>query len=161
GFTLIEMVVLIIIIAVVSSVVVPSYVRFHSRAKFQHSVENVVFTLNWARSSAIQNSADTVVRFDAQSQTISVVADTPSVPSDLPTAIQESPEPVSIPEPKMVQLGEDVMVRDFTVANDVSSATTNTDPTTANQSRELRFYENGSSNGGTLILQSAENYLAR
>jgi Tfp pilus assembly protein FimT len=157
AFTLIEMVVLIIIIAIISSVVVPSYTRFYARAKFQRTTEGVVGTLAWARNAAIENSSDCVVRFDAQSGTIAVTAEMPNISTDVPTAIQESPETSGATEPRLFKLGEDVIVRDFTVGD-----TSNSNVLGANsQSRELRFYEDGSSNGGQMILQSADGYLAR
>src|SRR2546429_7115710 len=76
AFTLIEMIVLIIIIAVVSSVAVPAYSRFNATAKFQSVVRETMAMLDSARLTAIQSGADVTVQFDAQSATFMVVTQT-------------------------------------------------------------------------------------
>src|SRR4051794_29344581 len=64
GFTLIEMVVMIMIIAILSSVAVPAYHRFRARTQFEATVQKTVSLLAWARAAAIESNADAVVRYD-------------------------------------------------------------------------------------------------
>src|SRR5437899_2022414 len=90
AFTLIEMLVLIIIIAVLSSVVVPAYARFHEKAKFHQGVQQMVEFLASAREEALKAGSDAVVRFDPQTEALAFSVETQTPNTDVPTAMQTS-----------------------------------------------------------------------
>lgn len=148
AFTLIEMLVLIIIIAVLTSVAVPAYARFHARAKFQQSVQETVSLLAWARDQAIQNGADSVIRFDPQTETFQVTVETPGADADRPSAVQESQEAGAPAAPRTLNLGDEVAIPDFTVYGAQQSMAASPD----NTRRELRFHDDGRSNGAQFVM---------
>jgi len=158
GFTLIEIIVLIIIIAVLSGVAVPAYSRFYARSKFQRSVQEVVGLLAWARDAAIQAGADSIVRFDAQTETFMVTVESPSVGEDAPLAFQETPEALVPPQPRLLRLGEDVSARDLQVYN--PSASAGGLPAGQPSVTEFRFYEDGRSDGAVFTLLSQDGFRA-
>lgn len=158
AFTLIEIIVLIIIIAVLSSVAVPRYARFYARTKFQQSVQAVVGLLAWAREAAIQTGADNLLRFDAQTETFLVTVETPRLEDDLPTALVGASDAADLLEPRALTLGENVVVRDFAVYNlrPPSAAATADRPSMP----QLRFREDGSCDGARFLLLSQDGYRA-
>jgi prepilin-type N-terminal cleavage/methylation domain-containing protein len=150
GFTLIEMIVLIIIMAVLSGVVVPSYMRMLAKSRFQQTVQEVVGLFGWARAAAIESNSEAVLRFDHQSGTLAVMVVTPDLTGDLPVALQETERAAVQPIPRTVVLGEDVTIAEFRVDEVRSSA---------NGRRgveQIRFHEDGSSDEARIALVSAE-----
>jgi Tfp pilus assembly protein FimT len=154
AFTLIEMLVLIIILAVLSSILVPASARSFAKARYQHSVQDVVGMLTYARNAAIDSNAESVVRFDAQTDTFVVTVETSSPSADLPTAMQETQEAVQVPESRVGKLADDIMVADFR-SFDQSGETSGA---MGQRMAELRFHEDGSSAGGQFVLRSADGY---
>ena len=73
AFTLIELLMIIIIIAVVSALVVPAYARYWSKAKFESSVHQIEEMLSDARDKAVELDTTTTVSFNKQSQTFMVM----------------------------------------------------------------------------------------
>lgn len=149
------MIVLIIIIAVISSVAVPAYARYHAWAGFQRSVRETTALLAEARDRAVQASADCRVRFDAQTETFMVTVETLDSNADLPTALQESPD-AAPPEPRLFRLGEDIAVADFQVYRPSSASASG--PGSA--AIEFHFYEDGRSDGARFALLSQDGYRA-
>ena len=155
AFTLIEMLVLIIIIAVLCSVAVPAYARFHSKVKFQQAVQETVNVLAWARDQAIQSGADSTVRFDAQTATFHVAIETPASPTDSPTAMEESGEQSAAPSPsRMLALSDDVAVTDFVVYSPAVGAL----DSGMGAQHEIRFHEDGNCDGARFLLRGTGNY---
>src|SRR5687767_13530923 len=85
GFTLIELVVVIIIMAVLSAVAVPSYTKLRDRSKFDGSVQDVITLYRWARDAAVESGLETTVRFDPSTATFVGIAEQPHILSDMPT----------------------------------------------------------------------------
>ena len=154
AFTLIEMLVLIIILAMLSSVVVPASTRFYAKAKFQQSVQDIVGLLAYARSSAIESNTESVVRFDAQTDTFMVTRDSTTPAADVPSALQESQDAAPIPESRISRLGDDIMVADFKSYD----PTGDSNSSMGQKMAELRFHEDGSSSGGQFVLRSMNGY---
>lgn len=159
AFTLIEMVTLIIIIAVISAVVVPSYTRFRARGEFQSVVETLRGELSEARNLAVQNGTDSVVRFDPQTDVFMVTVDVPDAPTDVPETMQESADAVTAPPPRIVPLAGSVAVREFQVLPPDSQSADSNQQT--NGPAEMRFHEDGRSDGGLITLVSEFGYAAQ
>jgi Tfp pilus assembly protein FimT len=155
AFTLIEMLVLIIIIAIISAIAVPAYARFLVQARFQNSVENTVSLLTWARDAAVQASSDSVVRFDSQTESFQVTVEAQSAPIDLPSAMQETQETTPASTSRGYKLGEDIAVTNFAVYD---NGTDTSGGNTGASATELRFHDDGSSNGGRLTMVSMDGY---
>ena len=150
------MLVLIIIIAVMSSVVVPASSRFYAKAKFQQNVQNVVGLLSYARSAAIDSNSDAVVKFDAQTETFMVTLESQTPATDLPTALQEAQINAQTPDTRVGRLAEDIIVTNFQAYDPTGSAAS----AMGQKAAELRFHEDGSSAGGQFVLQSLDGYTA-
>jgi len=114
GFTLIEMVVLIIIMAVMSSVVVPAYSRLKDRAAFQTRIAAVVGFLSEARSRAIELGTPIQVRYDPQSDTFTAQGETTFEAADLPTDVSSTTEAAAVAYQRTLTLPEDCRILDLT-----------------------------------------------
>ncbi len=146
GFTLIEMIVLVIIIAVISSAIIPSYSRYRDRARFDQNVQHILELLSWARETAIQTNANSVVRFDHQSQMFTVVVEQPdsSGNTDQPAALQESQEAAQQAiQPRAISLGEDMNV--IPLQSGSNSGSMSAGPGVNGQ--DLVFRDDGTSSG--------------
>lgn len=155
GFTLIEMVVLIIIMAIISGVVVPAYARFHARARFIHTVEETAGLFRWARETAIAQGGAVVVRYDPQMGAFAAMAEAPAEEMDLPAALQETEEPLYAgPATSGYELPEGVRVAGFEPFGQAA-------PSGARDAAlEMRFSADGSADGGMLALESEDGYAA-
>lgn len=148
GFTLIEMLVLIIIIAVVSSVAVPAYGRFHARARFDQAVGRIVYVLAWAKDSAIEHGADSVVRFDFQTDTFTGIVELPAQATDVPVEVQDAAERGrTTPEPKFVKLTDNARVIEI-VPFDPRG--TRVEGRRGTRESEIRFREDGTTEGALI-----------
>jgi prepilin-type N-terminal cleavage/methylation domain-containing protein len=151
GFTLIEMLVVIIIIAVISSVIVPRYYDFAMKARFQASVQNVLSVFADARYKAVQSGADVVVRYDAQSALLIVESEVAPPGADQPVALQESPENTGMLPSMPTQLGENLIVSDFQIDNPQQQGQRG-----GTRQLEIHFHEDGRADAATILLAGAE-----
>ncbi len=87
GFTLIEILIVIIIIAVMASIIVPAYVRYLSTIRFQVACRQVQDIFGYAREQAISLGTPVTLRFDRQSETFAVETPAPTPQPDLPSAM--------------------------------------------------------------------------
>lgn len=159
GFTLIEMITILIIIAIMSSLTVPYYARFRDRADFDRSVSILEGELNNARHSAIQTGADCVVRFDPQIDVFTIAVEVPEAQSDTPAAMQDQPDALRIPPPKSVNIGDNIGVQEFRPL--INHDSQSNDTTENRAMTEMRFHEDGSSDGGTITLISPHGFAAQ
>ncbi len=157
GFTLIEMVVVIFIIAIVSSVVVPAYSHMVAKARFQKSVQEVVGLLTWARNAAKQAGADSSVKFDAQSGAFAVTVESAGQVADVPTALQQTQtqEGTETQNTRTYKLDEEAIITNFTMYNGGVQETTQSQTSMPN---EIRFHEDGSSNGGQFVMTGIDGH---
>jgi type II secretory pathway pseudopilin PulG len=157
AFTLIELLTIILIIAVVSSVVVPAYARFWSKARFDAAVRNVRDIFAYAREQAVLNDTEAVVTFDGRSQTFAAIVNPPPPLTDLPAALQNTAvgaAPHTAPAPKGVQLGEEFQIADL------SSGAQGAASGAGNRATEIRFRGDGTSDGARVVLRSSAGYQA-
>jgi prepilin-type N-terminal cleavage/methylation domain-containing protein len=164
GFTLIEMIVLIIIIAVITAVAVPAYSRFYAHIKFDGSVQQVMSLLAFARDSAVQASRDSTLQFDPGSETFAVAVDTPDPSPDQPTALQDAAniESQQLVPPRTATLGQDVGVVDFQVFQKGSSQG-NPNPQSGMNSQgagnnTIHFHQDGSSDAANFTIAGQEGF---
>lgn len=61
GFTMIEMMVVVVLLAIFASYAIPSFVNFINNAKVQSATNELASLLQYARSSAVQNNTTHVV----------------------------------------------------------------------------------------------------
>lgn len=88
AFTLIELLVVILIIAAVSSVIVPAYVRFWAGVRFRGQATEIQDLFAYAREQAIQRDAVTTLTFDPQGQVFAVAS--PPLPPDTGSSANQS-----------------------------------------------------------------------
>jgi len=143
GFTLIEMLVLIIIMAVLSSVAVPAYSRFRAATAFDVRVGELVGFLSSARALAIETGSDVRVTFDAQSDTFQMEARSGEAVDDRPTAMTDVAE--NGPAPARMTFAFDGT---FAVANfEVFGPELATDPKASESQTTVVFHDDGTSDG--------------
>lgn len=155
------MLVLIIIIAVMSSVIVPSYSRFYARTKFDSAVQSATSLLSWARDMAIQTNATVTVSFDTRSQTFVAQVEPPDPSQDQPTAFQDTgadTQAQAAMQPRTATLAESAAVASFQV---MPGALAPPDQAAAGpQASDLHFYPDGSADHALFTLVNPDGYSA-
>jgi type IV fimbrial biogenesis protein FimT len=69
GFTLVELMVVMVILVIVMSVAAPSFVQLHREASIRSASRIVLATLNYARNIAASRAVQTRVYFDTEEKT--------------------------------------------------------------------------------------------
>jgi prepilin-type N-terminal cleavage/methylation domain-containing protein len=157
AFTLIELLVVIIIIAVLASVVLPSYARFWSRTRFDGAARSVRDLLAYARERAIVNDTVTSVTFDTRNQAFQAEVMPPPANQDQPVALgmaaNADPATGQVQEaPRSYKLDAEFAVTEFTLMG-------NTGGTLGNRpTNELRFRGDGTCDGAQITLASESGY---
>lgn len=161
AFTLIELLMIIIIIAVVSALVVPAYARYWSKAKFESSVHQIEEMLSDARDKAVELDTTTTVSFNKQSQTFMVMRLLPPAQNDQPSIMSAADQQSDLMSqnvvPTTVSLGGNISVTQFQ-AGGFSSSPTNS--TAGVSSSEVHFHGDGSSDGAHLSLTNSSGNTA-
>jgi Tfp pilus assembly protein FimT len=156
AFTLIEMLVLIIIIAVFAAAVVPSYSRMFARTRFENDVREVRDLFAHARERAIARDTTAQLMFDAQTQTFAVMVNAAPPPTDQPIAFADDPQIMNAASqsepPKGYTLPADVRVESFAVGGTGGNAGTG--------SSAIRFRSDGTCDGAQLRMVSENGYTA-
>lgn len=155
AFTLIELLMIIIIIAMVSAIVVPSYARYWSKAKFESSVHQIEEMLSEAKDKAVELDTTTTVSFDKQSQTFTVMSILPPAQNDQPSSMSASDQQSSLMSqkniPTTISLGGDIGVVQF----QAGGASPSSNSGVATTSSALHFHGDGSSDGARIVLASS------
>ncbi|MBU0676505.1 MAG: prepilin-type N-terminal cleavage/methylation domain-containing protein [Verrucomicrobia bacterium] len=81
GFTLIEIILVVLIILVASAIAVPSFVRSYRGARLRTSVRTVVMASRYARSTAVLKQKQAAILFDIKAQSLEVVSVEPEAGS--------------------------------------------------------------------------------
>ena len=160
AFTLIELIMIVIIIAVVSALVVPAYARYWSKAKFESSVHQIEEMLSDARDKAVELDTVTTVSFDKQSQTFMVMRLQPPPQTDQPSMMSNSDQQNVLMSrnsvPTSISLGGDIGVVQFQTGGSSSLPNSNSSGST----NQLRFNGDGTSDGAHISLASKSGYTA-
>lgn len=93
GFTLVEVVITVTIMAIISAIAVPQYMASASKLKAQCASKRLATDLDWARTQAIGGSKSVSVSFDFanQSYTLQGVGDLNSSATDSLIDLRDSP----------------------------------------------------------------------
>ncbi|HSV72234.1 MAG TPA: type II secretion system protein [Chthonomonadales bacterium] len=157
GFTLVELITIIVIMMVVASITVPAWARFHDRVVFERVVARVAAEVNAARESALREGAGSSVRYDAQSNALVVTTSGHVEDTDAPVALQELDDARRPAGERAMGLLEDVAIAEFT-----SYAGIDGSPVSPEAGADtLRFHDDGSSDGGEILVVSATGRMAR
>lgn len=154
GFTLIEMLVVIVIIAIMSSIMVPRYFDFAAKARFQESVQKVLTVFADARHKAIQSGSDCTVRYDSQSATLIVESEVAPPQEDQPVALQDPAETVASMPTAPVQLGENIQVSEFQVDNGLQGS--QSQQSGGGRNMQIQFHEDGRADAAMISLVGSE-----
>ena len=161
GFTLIEMVVVIIIVAVVSAILVPAYSHFYAKARFDGNVRDVLDVFAYAREQAIEKDAPATLTFDPQSESFSVSVTPLPPPVDQPSTFPDvradnnmlSQTHVARLEPFMGVVGFNA-----TDTSQGSTGSTGSNGMAANRSASsVHFRPDGTSDGAEMTLVGADS----
>jgi type II secretion system protein H len=149
GFTLIEMLVVIVIVAVLTSISVPRYNDFVLRARFREAVQRVISIFAEARNRAVQSGSECTVRYDPQAGMFIVESDAPRSGGDHPVALEEAPEMTAVGGAQPFELAENVTISDFRISGSESMSE-------RNRRLQIRFYDDGRADGALIELTSEE-----
>jgi prepilin-type N-terminal cleavage/methylation domain-containing protein len=153
GFTLIEMIVLIMIMAILSGIAVPAYSRFHARMQFDKNVQDVITLLSWARDTAQQLGGECVVELDRQTNIFVATPEQPAQITDQPADMVQTDQAAQQLYPRQVMLPETITVAEFVQFG------TQSDYNSGGQSR-LRFHADGTCDGVGLTLAGINGHTA-
>ncbi len=156
GFTFVEMTVLIIIIAVLSSMVVPAYTRFLARAEFDKTVQQVLGFLSAARGAAISSGSDCTVAYDPGQGAFIASGGIAVRDTDVPVAIEEKGTSLAGVAVEPLFLNPDVAEADLQAGGGQGGA-----GSTRNDLPRIVFHEDGSSNGAQITIAAASGYGVR
>ncbi len=158
GFTLIEMVVIITLLAVVAGIVVPSYTRFWHHTRFMGAVNDIADLLADARERAITKDTSSTITYFGGTQTFKLEVTPPTQNTDIPKSMQnpEQGDPQSTGGIRGYQLREDTIIQEFSVGGKGGQGA----PTalSGNQAQSLHFREDGANDGGRITLVNDKGF---
>lgn len=139
GFTLIELSLVVLILALVMALAAPAFVRSFRSALLSEAARNFATTCQWARLQAVSQQINSTLRIDLEQQVYWL--------SQLSTnQTGDTPEPVTL---KWVELDPRVRIVSATLP----------DGSTGNaggQVLEINFYPNGTCDGAEVVFQSRD-----
>lgn len=138
GFTLIELVIVLVLLSLSVALVTPSLSRFYKRVELKTAAQKISGILRYFRSESIQKGKIHQVVFDADLREVRVRA---LEAEEKGEALKEREEPKS-PE-KRYPLPGGVQMKEMKIPS----------PETPSDLPVIEFYPNGGSNGGSLLLE--------
>jgi prepilin-type N-terminal cleavage/methylation domain-containing protein len=156
AFTLIELMVVILMIAVMAGVIVPAYSRYYAKSQFEGTARQVQDIFAFAREQAIVRDTTVTVSYDPQNHAfLAQVA--PSQPqTDLPVALAGTVNPDgssarSGETQKSYRMDPDVNIGAFSVSGNPNSA----GGAASGGGNQLHFLSDGTVEGATLTITSS------
>lgn len=156
GFTLIEMLVLIIIIVVLSTAVVPVFSRLRDRSAFDAYMGDLVGFFAQMRAIAVEQGGAVEVRFDAQSDTFYATAESGDISGDMPTDTAESEAAAPAVFERSFALPQDFAIRDVQLFGPEAYVT----GSGTGGEVVMRFNEDGTSDGLRFVVDRANGQSA-
>lgn len=170
AFTLIELVVVIIIIAVASAVLTPAYSRYLSHAQFDEKAEQVRNLFAWARQQALETGTQCTISLDDGGRSITATSQPGSQISDLPavdanttgsaSALNQQTQTLP-PVKRSVDLSKGYTMPQFMVEQEsqfVSQPPSNGGPPQTSSASQIAFYTDGTSDYATVSLSGASGF---
>ncbi len=158
AFTLIELMVVILIIAVVAAVMVPAYAGFYSKTRFDAEIRRQQDYFAEARERAIKDDTTVTVHFEHGAAAFSIAIDPLPQQSDLPTAmLTAAGTDLSLsPDVSPYHIGNDFRVENFVT----SSAGSGSGGPLANSQSDVQFRGDGTSDSAEYDIKSGDGYFA-
>ncbi len=159
AFTLIELMVVILLVAVMASIIVPAYSRFYAKAQFDNAARQVQDIFAYAHEQAILHDTSVTVSYDQQSHSFVAMVSPPTAQrgADLPVALSggDSPDATVSQSGETThhyQLDDSVTVGNFTVSGGSGGP---------GGGSQLHFQSDGSVEGATLTLLNVDGFQAQ
>ena len=161
AFTLIELMVVILMIAVMAGVIVPAYSHYYMKAQFDSTARQVQDIFAFAREQAIVRDTTVTVSYDPQTHAFTAQVAPPQTQTDLPVALAgavnaDGSTSQGGETQKSCRLDPDVNIGSFSVSSAASG--TAGGPSGGNQ---LHFLGDGTVEGATLSITSGNGYAAQ
>ena len=165
AFTLIELMVVILMVAVMASIVVPAYNRYYAKSQFENTARQVQDIFAFAREQAITRDTTVTVTYDPQNHAFQAQVAQAQPQTDLPVALSgtvnsDGTSTQSGETQKSARLGADVNVASFSVSSN-PNANASAPTTGTGSSNQLNFLPDGTVEGATLEITSADGYSAQ
>lgn len=153
GFTMIEIMIVLGIIAIMAAVGIPAFYRAFRKEALRQAVSDIVEVLSNARARAILGDAPMMVVFRPQERTVGIrgaPAGEPANPAGLPSGESDLREP-RIPRPGALASAQwsDRLVLEMLDVNFIEHKD--------DDEAHVRFFPNGTSDEMTVILRSENN----
>lgn len=159
GFTLIEMLVLIIIMAIVTSLLIPRFEGAWQHTQFRWEKESLISFFADARRTATSYGGDVVVIYDPEQNMLEATLDPSSLPTDLPAAMLSQNQPVQIP--RTLNLGDSFQITNWNTIPGIystGSTTGNGALASSNNPYQIIFHADGSSDDLGFTFSSQYGY---
>ena len=152
GFTLIEILIVIVIIAVMSAVVVPAFANLWERSRFDSECANARALFAWARQQAVERDTTVSIHFDAASQTFTAsLTPTPS-PTDQPSVLaNQTLEDNGLAVTRSFQLNSDFKILGVHVESGLSG---NAGESSVGAPTDILFRGDGTVNSAEFVILS-------
>jgi general secretion pathway protein H len=137
GFTMIELVVVLLIITLSAALVTPSLSRFSKSVELKGAAKKISVILRYYRSEAVHKGAVYQVLFDSEAREVKVQA----VESEEATEEEKKGERIVT---KSYILPEGIQIKEVEAPS----------PQFPSDFPAIEFYPNGGSNGGTILLDT-------
>ena len=138
AFTLIELSLVVMILAVVIALAAPAFVRSFRSALLGETARNFATTCQWARLQAVSQQINSTVYLDLEQQTYWL--------SQISTNIEVTTDPITL---KWVAMDSRVRIASATLADGTTGAG-------GGKILEINFYPNGTCDGGQVVFQSRD-----
>ncbi len=115
----------IVIMAVVSSVVVPAFANMYERSRFDSECVNAQAIFSWAHQQAVERDTTVVMHFDAPTQAFTATLTPPPPPNDQPSALaSQTLSDTGLPITKTFQLNPEFRISNLQVDSGASASST-------------------------------------
>ena len=157
AFTLIELLLVILIIAVVSAVIVPAFAGFYEKARFDAEIRRTQDYFALAHERAVKGDTNVTLHFEHGISEFSMVVDPLPPQNDLPTAMltASGTDMSAGSDVAPYHVGSDFQIEGFT-----SSGVGATAAGTTGGQADVHFHGDGTSDTASFVIASRQGYTA-